>query len=150
VKSRNLPSGPSPLEEVPRLSIVSRARSAEGSKPFDAARSRKLARHGKTALPVLRNSAGGCMATGEPVTSLSFIGYAAATLTTLAFLPQVIRVWKTRSARDISLSAFSMLFVGAGLWLLHGIIIEDVPLIVGNSIGVLLIGGVLWSKIIHG
>jgi MtN3 and saliva related transmembrane protein len=87
---------------------------------------------------------------GAPVTPFSFIGYAAATLTTLAFLPQVIKVWKTRSARDISLSAFSMLFVGAGLWLLHGIIIGDVPLIAGNGIGVLLIGGVLWSKIIYG
>lgn len=81
---------------------------------------------------------------------ITAIGLAAATLTTVAFLPQVVKVWRTRSTRDISFSAFSILFAGAALWLLYGILISDAPLIAGNAIGVMLIGTILLFKLRYG
>ena len=53
----------------------------------------------------------------------SLIGFIAATLTTIAFLPQVIKVWKSRSARDISLGMYCLFSSGVLLWLVYGIML---------------------------
>ena len=73
----------------------------------------------------------------------SALGYVAATLTTLAFLPQVIKVWRTRSAEDISLVTYTMFCLGVALWLTYGLLIGDGPLIVSNVITLALSGSVL-------
>ena len=65
---------------------------------------------------------------------ITLLGLVAATLTTLAFLPQVIKTWRTRSARDISLWMFLMLVAGICLWLTYGILIADIPLIAANVV----------------
>ena len=75
------------------------------------------------------------------------IGYAAAFLTTVSFLPQVIKVWSTRSVRDISLSTYSMFTVGAALWLSYGLAIHSLPVILANAVTVVLAAGVLVAKI---
>jgi MtN3 and saliva related transmembrane protein len=62
------------------------------------------------------------------------IGLAAAILTTGAFLPQVIRVVKTRSTHDISLAMFVLFCTGIFLWLVYGILIKDTPIILANAI----------------
>ncbi len=62
------------------------------------------------------------------------IGYAAGFLTTIAFLPQLIKVIKTRSTRDISLGMFLIFSTGVFLWLIYGILIESAPVIVANLI----------------
>lgn len=61
------------------------------------------------------------------------IGLAAAILTTGAFLPQVIRVVKTRSTHDISLAMFVLFCTGIFLWLIYGIMIKDLPIIIANA-----------------
>ena len=61
------------------------------------------------------------------------IGLAAAMLTTGAFLPQVIRVVKTRSTHDISLAMFVLFCTGIFLWLIYGILIKDMPIIIANA-----------------
>jgi MtN3 and saliva related transmembrane protein len=61
------------------------------------------------------------------------IGLAAAILTTTAFLPQVIRVVKNRSTRDISLAMFVLFCTGIFLWLIYGILIKDIPIIIANA-----------------
>ena len=86
----------------------------------------------------------------QGVSWFTAIGFAAATLTTIAFLPQVLKVWRTRSTQDISLTAFSILLAGAALWLVYGLIISDTPLIVGNFIGLLLIGMIVIFKLRYG
>ena len=58
------------------------------------------------------------------------IGYAAGTLTTLAFLPQVIKTWRSQSAKDISLSMFLMFCVGVFLWIVYGVLNSDPPVII--------------------
>ncbi len=75
------------------------------------------------------------------------LGLAAATLTTAAFLPQVIKTWRTRQTRDISLGMFSVLCLGICLWLLYGFLRGDLPLIIGNAITLALAGAILVLKL---
>ena len=58
----------------------------------------------------------------------SLIGFIAATLTTIAFLPQVIKVWKSRSAKDISLGMYFLFSTGVLLWLIYGILLAAWPI----------------------
>lgn len=75
------------------------------------------------------------------------IGLVAAFLTTFSFLPQVIRVVKTRDVRSLSLWMCLMQTTGIGLWLIHGIMIGDVPLIAANSVSVVLVAIILYFKL---
>lgn len=64
----------------------------------------------------------------------TILGLVAATLTTLSFLPQVIKTFKTKSTKDISLGMFSALSVGILLWLIYGFLRKDLPLIMANTV----------------
>ena len=63
-----------------------------------------------------------------------FIGYFAAFCTTIAFIPQAYKVWKTKSTKDISLSMFIIFTTGVLSWLIYGITIANFPIILANSI----------------
>ena len=65
-------------------------------------------------------------------------GFIAATLTTIAFLPQVIKVWISRSAKDISLGMYFLFSTGVLLWLIYGILLAAWPIIIANLITLLL------------
>ena len=75
------------------------------------------------------------------------IGLIAASLTTLGFVPQLIKVIKTKDTESISLGMYSMSVTGMLLWLAHGISISDVALIAANSISGALAGTILLCKI---
>lgn len=75
------------------------------------------------------------------------IGLAAGLLTTIAFLPQVLRVWRRRSADDISLPTFVMLCAGIALWLLSGILKDSISLILANGVTFFLAMGILVGKL---
>lgn len=75
------------------------------------------------------------------------VGLAAGTLTTLAFVPQVTRVFRTRSTRDISLPTFVALVLGTALWLAYGFLLGEIPLIVANGVSLVLVSAVLWGKL---
>jgi MtN3 and saliva related transmembrane protein len=62
------------------------------------------------------------------------LGLIAGALTTLAFIPQVIKIWKTKHATDISLGMFAIFSCGVLLWLFYGIEIDAIPVIVANAI----------------
>ena len=62
------------------------------------------------------------------------LGYVAACLTTLAFVPQVVKTVKTKSTDDISLVMFLMFNFGIVLWLIYGIILENKPIILANLV----------------
>jgi len=68
----------------------------------------------------------------------NIIGYAAALFTTFSLLPQIIRIWKLKEARDISLFMPLMLSVGAILWLVYGIMLAEVPIIAANAVSLLV------------
>jgi MtN3 and saliva related transmembrane protein len=81
---------------------------------------------------------------------LDYTGYAAAMCTTGAYVPQVLRVWRTRSTKDISLKMFLVLVTGLSLWLTYGIWRGEMPLIIANSITLMLASTILFFKIRHG
>ncbi len=74
------------------------------------------------------------------------IGFLAAVLTTLGFLLQVIKTWRTRSTKDISLGMFVVLCVGICLWITYGFLRADLPLIIGNSVTLVLAGIILFFR----
>jgi len=78
------------------------------------------------------------------------IGMIAGTLTTIAFVPQVWRVWKTRSTRDISLGMYLVFTTGVACWLAYGLLLDAWPIIVANSVTLALTGTVLGLKLRHG
>lgn len=78
------------------------------------------------------------------------IGYAAATCTTAAFVPQVLRVWQTRSVQDISLSMYVVFFIGVMLWCAYGVVLSSWPIIIANTLTLMLTGAVLWMKLTFG
>jgi MtN3 and saliva related transmembrane protein len=84
------------------------------------------------------------------LTGVSIIGFVAGSCTTLAFLPQVIRTWRTRSTEDISLGMFSLMVFGIALWLFYGVIIGDWPLIVADGISLLFAAAILAMKVRFG
>ena len=75
------------------------------------------------------------------------IGLVAATLTTFAFLPQALRIWRTGSAKDVSLTMYVMMFTGSALWAIYGILIGSFALIAANLAAIFLVGSVLALKI---
>ncbi len=77
---------------------------------------------------------------------VDIIGYCAGTLTTLSFLPQVLKAWRTHSTKDISLGMFLMFTIGVSLWLVYGIMIYDIPIIVANTVTVILAAAILAMK----
>ena len=75
------------------------------------------------------------------------IGLVAAVLTTFGFLPQVIKVVKSKQTDSISLGMYALTVSGMFLWLVHGFMIQDFPLILANSLSVLQAGIILCYKI---
>lgn len=75
------------------------------------------------------------------------IGSIAAVLTTFAFLPQVIKVIKTKDTESIAFGMYLMQVLGIALWLAHGLVIHDLPLILANSVSFILSGTILIYKI---
>jgi MtN3 and saliva related transmembrane protein len=78
------------------------------------------------------------------------IGLVAGMLTTIAFVPQAWQVWKSRSARDLSLPMYLIFTSGVALWLVYGVMSGALPVIVANSITLLLAGAVLVMKLRFG
>ncbi|NUS21534.1 MAG: SemiSWEET transporter [Mesorhizobium sp.] len=81
---------------------------------------------------------------------IKLIGFAAATCTTVAYAPQAIKVWKTRSTGDISLGMFMVMVLGLALWLVYGLLSGDAPLVAANAINMVLAGGILFMKLKYG
>lgn len=79
-----------------------------------------------------------------------WIGGVAAILTTCSFIPQVWKVWRTKHTKDISLLMYSLFTVGVALWLVYGVLLGAWPIIMANSITLLLAGAVLVMKLRFG
>ena len=70
--------------------------------------------------------------------AVTVLGLSAACCTTVAFLPQVIKNWRTRSAGDLSFGTFGLFTVGLVMWLVYGLMIGNVPIIVSNVVTLVL------------
>jgi len=77
---------------------------------------------------------------------LDVLGIIAGSCTTLAFLPQAVKTWQSRSAGDLSLGTFMLLVVGLILWLIYGIILYNWPIIFTNGLTLIIAGSILYFK----
>ncbi len=77
----------------------------------------------------------------------TLLGLFAGFLTTVSFLPQVVKTWRSRSARDISLGMFLILVSGVALWLIYGLLIKDLAVILTNAFTLVMSGSILFFKL---
>lgn len=79
--------------------------------------------------------------------TIILVGYIAGTLTTLSFVPQVIRAWKLKETRDLSPAMLLLFALGVLLWTLYGIWTGSMPIIAANVITFMLILVLIWMKV---
>jgi MtN3 and saliva related transmembrane protein len=79
--------------------------------------------------------------------TIQLLGLFAGACTTIAFLPQVLKTWKSRSAKDLSLSMFSIFSIGVALWLVYGFMVQDIPVIAANLVTLMLASTLLVFKL---
>jgi MtN3 and saliva related transmembrane protein len=66
---------------------------------------------------------------------VTIVGLAAAAITTISLFPQLIKIWKTKSTKDISMEMFLLFCGGVLLWFIYGLLLNDLPMIIANSLG---------------
>jgi MtN3 and saliva related transmembrane protein len=76
-----------------------------------------------------------------------YLGFIAATLTTIAFIPQTVQSWKTRDMSGISLPMYSLFTTGVILWIIYATLIWNLPVLIANIITLGTSGSILWLKI---
>lgn len=84
-----------------------------------------------------------------PGTFSDLIGYPAAFLTTVAFVPQAWKSWRTRDLSGISLPMYALFTLGVALWLAYGVAIGSLPVIVANAVTFVLSAMVLFLKVME-
>ena len=72
---------------------------------------------------------------------VSELGYVAGVITVASFLPQVVRAWRTRQTRDLSLGSLALLITAGALWILYGALSSDLPVVLtnGGMVGLLVL-----------
>ena len=81
---------------------------------------------------------------------MEWLGYVAATLTTLAFVPQAVQTIRTRDTRGISLGMYVVFTVGIVFWFCYGLALQSWPIIVSNAVTFVLAMTILGLKLRHG
>ncbi len=79
--------------------------------------------------------------------NIDYLGFVAAFCTTIAFIPQVLLVWRQRAAPGVSTGMYVIFVTGIALWLWYGLLLWSWPLIIANSLTLLLAGSVLAMKL---
>lgn len=75
------------------------------------------------------------------------IGFTAAACTTISFLPQVIKTYRTRHTKDLSLAMLALLTFGVSGWTIYGVLNDDVPIVMANAVTLVLVAYILIMKI---
>lgn len=78
------------------------------------------------------------------------LGYAAATLTTVSFVPQAWRTFRTKDVSGISLKMYSVFTVGVAVWLAYGIVLGEIPMMIANSVSLVLACALLVMRVRYG
>ena len=78
------------------------------------------------------------------------VGLLAGFLTTIAFVPQAWKIWKSKSAKDVSLPTFVAFTSGVALWLAYGILNQELPIILWNAATLVLAGAIVGMKLKFG
>ncbi|WP_069791895.1 SemiSWEET transporter [Cyanobacterium sp. IPPAS B-1200] len=78
---------------------------------------------------------------------ITIVGLMAGTLTTISFLPQALKTWRSKSAKDISLAMFLCFCIGVILWIIYGFFVKDIPVLLTNLVTLILAGSILFFKL---
>mgnify|MGYP001322984474 FL=1 len=81
------------------------------------------------------------------MTAADILGYAAGAVTAITFLPQVVKTWKEKSAKDISLYMFLIAFVNEIMWLVWGLMIDNMVVILTNAVMLVMSGIMIGLKL---
>ncbi len=81
------------------------------------------------------------------MTEIDLLGFAAGTLTTCAFWPQLQKTWVSKSAGDVSMGMLAIFSSGVCLWFLYGLVLQSWPIILTNFVTLLLTGAILVLKL---
>lgn len=81
---------------------------------------------------------------------IEVIGIIAGTLTTASFLPQALRIMKTKHTKDLSLPMYVAFVIGVAFWLVYGIMLQSISVILANAITLILAGMILFFKLKYG
>lgn len=84
------------------------------------------------------------------MSAVTVIGLLAGFFTTISFLPQVIKTWRTRHTADLSLGMFLVFTLGCALWLTYGILVRDIAIILPNAVTIVLSLFILTCKLRYG
>ena len=76
-----------------------------------------------------------------------WVGLGAGLLTTFAFVPQVLKIWRTKSAKDISLRTYIAFSLGVAMWLVYGILKQEPPIILWNAVTLVLAIAIVAMKL---
>ncbi|SIP94937.1 SemiSWEET family sugar transporter [Maribacter ulvicola] len=80
---------------------------------------------------------------------IEILGLVAATFTTGAFVPQVYKTWKEKSTKDISFTMYTILLIGAIMWIVYGFSLQSLPIIIANLATAVLLLIMLILKVRH-
>lgn len=83
----------------------------------------------------------------EPITLL---GLAAGAITTISFVPQVLKTWRSKSAKDVSLGMFGLFAAGIILWIIYGFYTRSMPIIAANTVTLALVFVIIGLKFKYG
>jgi MtN3 and saliva related transmembrane protein len=87
---------------------------------------------------------------GSEMQLVTLIGLLGGTLTTIAYVPQVVKSWRCGSTSEVSPTMFATMVSGVTLWLIYGVFVHDIPIMVANGATLLLAGTILVLKIRNG
>ncbi len=82
--------------------------------------------------------------------TMEWVGYIAAVMTTIAFVPQAFKIIRSKDTRSISLGMYVVFTIGIGFWLIYGIALGSMPMILANIVTLLLSSTILAMKLKHG
>lgn len=80
----------------------------------------------------------------------TIIGLIAGALTTVSLVPQLIKILKTKSSKDVSFATYTILSIGVLLWLIYGMMVMDIPLIAANGLTFMIAASILFMKTKYG
>ena len=78
---------------------------------------------------------------------ITLIGSIAAFCTTISFLPQVLKVYRTKRTHDLSLPMYVLFLFGVAMWLHYGFLTDSLPVIIANGVTFFLCGYIIWMKV---
>ena len=79
-----------------------------------------------------------------------WLGYVAGTLTTVAYIPQLIKVLRYKDTKALSLWMYLIVTTGIGLWAVYGVMIDNIPLVLFNSVAFVIASAIIAMKLRHG